>query len=118
MGVPASEVGYTSATTGRGDHEIHKGHVVKKNNGTNTDCVLWEVRGAVEGTSDNIQITLEHNIILNMPIVTESIKQWLGYERKFRNNNRLTVPEVLRPMCSFWFPFSILSLFIYLVSYL
>jgi hypothetical protein len=28
MGVPASEVGYTSATTGREDHEIHKGHVV------------------------------------------------------------------------------------------
>jgi hypothetical protein len=28
MGVPASEVGYTSATTGRGDHEVHKGHVV------------------------------------------------------------------------------------------
>jgi hypothetical protein len=28
MGVPASEVGYTSATTRRGDHEVHKGHVV------------------------------------------------------------------------------------------
>jgi hypothetical protein len=28
MGVPASEVGYTSATPGRGDHEVHKGHVV------------------------------------------------------------------------------------------
>jgi hypothetical protein len=28
MGVPASEVGYTSATTGRGDHEVDKGHVV------------------------------------------------------------------------------------------
>jgi hypothetical protein len=28
MGVPTSEVGYTSVTTGRGDHEIHKGHVV------------------------------------------------------------------------------------------
>jgi hypothetical protein len=28
MGVPASEVGYTTATTGRGDHEVHKGHVV------------------------------------------------------------------------------------------
>jgi hypothetical protein len=23
-----SEVSYTSATTGRGDHEVHKGHVV------------------------------------------------------------------------------------------
>jgi hypothetical protein len=28
MGVPALEVGYTSATTGRGDHEVRKGHVV------------------------------------------------------------------------------------------
>jgi hypothetical protein len=28
MGVPILEVGYTSATTGRGDHEVHKGHVV------------------------------------------------------------------------------------------
>jgi hypothetical protein len=28
MGVPTSEVGYTSATTGRGDHEVPKGHVV------------------------------------------------------------------------------------------
>jgi hypothetical protein len=28
MGVLTSEVGYTSATTGRGDHEVHKGHVV------------------------------------------------------------------------------------------
>jgi hypothetical protein len=28
MGVPTSEVGYTSATTGTGDHEVHKGHMV------------------------------------------------------------------------------------------
>jgi hypothetical protein len=28
VGVPTSEVGYTSATTGRGDHEVYKGHVV------------------------------------------------------------------------------------------
>jgi hypothetical protein len=28
MGIPTSEVGYTSATTGREDHEVHKGHVV------------------------------------------------------------------------------------------
>jgi hypothetical protein len=28
MGVPTSEVGYTSATTGRGDHEVQDGHVV------------------------------------------------------------------------------------------
>jgi hypothetical protein len=28
MGVPTSQVSYTSATTGRGDHEVHKGPVV------------------------------------------------------------------------------------------
>jgi hypothetical protein len=28
MGFPPSEVGYTSATTGRGNHEVRKGHVV------------------------------------------------------------------------------------------
>jgi hypothetical protein len=28
MGVPTSEVGYTSATTGRGGHEVHKRQVV------------------------------------------------------------------------------------------
>jgi hypothetical protein len=28
MGVPTLEVGYTSATTGRRDHEVHKGYVV------------------------------------------------------------------------------------------
>jgi hypothetical protein len=28
MGVPTSEVGYISATAGKGDHEVHKEHVV------------------------------------------------------------------------------------------
>jgi hypothetical protein len=28
MGVPTLKVGYTSATTGWGDHEVYKGHVV------------------------------------------------------------------------------------------
>jgi hypothetical protein len=28
MGVPTSEIGYTSVTTGRGDHEVHKGYVM------------------------------------------------------------------------------------------
>jgi hypothetical protein len=27
-GRPSSEVGYTSSTTGRGDHELHKGYAV------------------------------------------------------------------------------------------
>jgi hypothetical protein len=28
VGIPTSEVGYTSTTIGRGDHKVHKGHVV------------------------------------------------------------------------------------------
>jgi hypothetical protein len=28
MGVPTAEVGYTSATTGRWDHQVHNAHVV------------------------------------------------------------------------------------------
>jgi hypothetical protein len=28
MGVPNTKVGYTSASTGRGDNEVNKGHVV------------------------------------------------------------------------------------------
>jgi hypothetical protein len=28
MGVPTSAVGYISVAAGRGDHEVHKGHVV------------------------------------------------------------------------------------------
>jgi hypothetical protein len=35
MGVPTSEVGYTSATARRGDHEVHKGHVVALENNNN-----------------------------------------------------------------------------------
>jgi hypothetical protein len=53
MGVPTSEVGYTSATTGRGDHEVHKGHVVAlaiknnsiwvhNNNNNNNNNPLYE----------------------------------------------------------------------------
>jgi hypothetical protein len=41
MGVPTSEVGYTSATTGRGDHKVHKGHeVALENNNTLLYLVL------------------------------------------------------------------------------
>jgi hypothetical protein len=40
MGVPTSEVGYTSATTGRGDHEVHTGHVVAWGGGEKTSDVI------------------------------------------------------------------------------
>jgi hypothetical protein len=40
MGVPTSEVGYTSATTGRGDHQVHKGHVVVLEKKIIIDCMM------------------------------------------------------------------------------
>jgi hypothetical protein len=42
MGVPTLEVGYTSATTGRGGHEVHKGYVValEKRKEKNITCLL------------------------------------------------------------------------------
>jgi hypothetical protein len=42
MGAPTSEVGYTSATTRRGNHEVHKGHVVALEHKTSSYlCVLF-----------------------------------------------------------------------------
>jgi hypothetical protein len=41
MGVPTSEVGYTSDTAGRGDHEVHKGYVVGGNNRRNISFDYW-----------------------------------------------------------------------------
>jgi hypothetical protein len=39
--VHLQEVGYTSATTGRGDHEVHKGHVVVLGGGKKMQDELW-----------------------------------------------------------------------------
>jgi hypothetical protein len=41
MGVPTSEVGYTSATDGRGDHEVHKGHVVALGKNMHNSYLSW-----------------------------------------------------------------------------
>jgi hypothetical protein len=42
MGFPASEVGYTSATTGRGDHEARKEHVVALKT-KSTGCLMTRI---------------------------------------------------------------------------
>jgi hypothetical protein len=41
MGFPTSEVGYTSATAGRGDHEVSKGHVVALGKTKNIETLIW-----------------------------------------------------------------------------
>jgi hypothetical protein len=38
MDVPTSEIGYTLATTRRGDHAVHKGHVVALENNNNKNA--------------------------------------------------------------------------------
>jgi hypothetical protein len=43
MGVPPSEVGSTSATTGRGDHEVHKGHVMALEKKNIVRIVKWRL---------------------------------------------------------------------------
>jgi hypothetical protein len=55
MGVPSSEVGYTSATTGRGDHEVHKGHVVA------LAKIIHSFHKAL--SSENINIVIIHEVI-------------------------------------------------------
>jgi hypothetical protein len=44
MGIPTSEVNYTSATTGRGEHKVHKGNEValatKKNRNKNENSLV------------------------------------------------------------------------------
>jgi hypothetical protein len=43
MGVPNLEVGYTSATTGRGVHEVHKGHVVALREKKHHICTIFVI---------------------------------------------------------------------------
>jgi hypothetical protein len=43
MGVPTSEVSYTSATTGMGDHEVSKGHVVALEKNTINENMTMEM---------------------------------------------------------------------------
>jgi hypothetical protein len=50
MGVPTSDFGYTSTTTGRGDHEVLKEHVVemeRKNIYDNIYFTLYAFRKSV-----------------------------------------------------------------------
>jgi hypothetical protein len=53
MGVSTSEVGYDSATTGRGDHEVHKEHMValekRKEKITSIHCIKHYLKHAHHG---------------------------------------------------------------------
>jgi hypothetical protein len=74
MGVATSEVRYTSATTGRGDHEAHKRHVValektkinKFQQYTNTG---WPLKHSLIPSS--YKIKTYWNIFINMGLQTQ-----------------------------------------------
>jgi hypothetical protein len=66
MGVPTSEDGYTSATTGRGDHEVHKAHVVALGE-KNEVKVCWHVIIIFVSTRSSIcVIQLKPKILTNI----------------------------------------------------
>jgi hypothetical protein len=62
MGVPTLEFGYTSATTGMGDHEVHKGHValakkilrsslwISSDRGWRSRCINWAAGSTIRGS--------------------------------------------------------------------
>jgi hypothetical protein len=66
MGIPTSEVGYTSASTGRRDREVHKGHVAlaqkslsnsqHKNNIYYTTTLIYRILDMLQDTVTKIPI--------------------------------------------------------------
>jgi hypothetical protein len=56
MDAQTSGVGYTSATTRRGDHEVHKGHVVAMEK--NIACVLCQLAATGFGVESSSTPTL------------------------------------------------------------
>jgi hypothetical protein len=63
MGVPTSEVGYTSATAENGDHEVHKGLVValgKCNNNTVIIIIIIVSRVSVGALFNTVVYAAAH----------------------------------------------------------
>jgi hypothetical protein len=56
MGVPTSEIGYTSATTGRGDHEVHMGHVVALGGKNSASCWVYFINFITVAVKNNQQM--------------------------------------------------------------
>jgi hypothetical protein len=62
MGVPTLEVSYTSATTGRGDHEVHKGHVAafEKKIYVHLVGIYEELDMRMNGTQQPVNLNVQH----------------------------------------------------------
>jgi hypothetical protein len=58
MGVPILAVGYISATTGRGDHEVHKGHVVALEKKPAQFLLLPYGRTSIQQNTPGVEVTL------------------------------------------------------------
>jgi hypothetical protein len=72
MGVPTLEVSYTSATTGRGDHEVHKGHVMaleKKYSDNGNAYGYWETAQRLICHYDLYTWTVRLNMVMLKRIV-------------------------------------------------
>jgi hypothetical protein len=72
MGVPALKVGYTSATTGRGDHEVHKGHVVSMRRKKSLkirqmEAELFHVHRQTDGQTGMTKIIVVFRNFVNAP---------------------------------------------------
>jgi hypothetical protein len=68
MGVPTSEVGYTSATTGMGDHEVHKGHVVALKSSMSV-CAVVDMSSLVVGTVVDMSSLVVCTVVDMQPLV-------------------------------------------------
>jgi hypothetical protein len=51
VGFPNSKVSYTSGTTGRGDHEVHNGHVVASGKKYMKEKPVAKVKGDISNNS-------------------------------------------------------------------
>jgi hypothetical protein len=80
MFVPTSEVGYTSATAGRGDYEVHKGHVT----------AFGGDKNRVDGYSavmDTFCLTVSQYLVRNSPPLQESDVNYLVLVSILSQNN-------------------------------
>jgi hypothetical protein len=85
MGVLALEVGYTSATTGKGDHAVHPPHVVARGGGTHTYCtcsLIWYVFHAFMQAVYHVGGCAQYRVFLKMNIRCSKHVNTRGIELK------------------------------------
>jgi hypothetical protein len=77
MGVPTSEVGYTSATVGRGDHEVHKGHVMALGEREkNCKCRRAGLSQSLTPIHESTSLTLQETVVLSGILQNKDEDEW------------------------------------------